>query len=528
MKVYPYKLMRVKLTSTDYLSVVFIGLFTCLGLPIVPLQAQNTSANTRIELQWLQTVASSNEQAFWLTRNDFGLLRDDGANTLTGLRLAQKLLSTDILDVSAGTQVVYNLARGDQAWLPMAWVKAEAFGLELQAGRFDMAWENPADPQLTSGDLRFGRASVPMPMVRLHTPDWVEIIPFFPTFQVKGMMLHGWLEDNRAVQDAFVHTKSAQLSLDLDGFRPRCGMTHMVQWGGNSRTGGELPSGFSDFVDVFFGRSGNENAPLSEQINVLGNHLGTWDMGFDWQSEEFEASFIWHHLFDDGSGQRMRNGSDGMLRTVLKRRDTGSQERHFVEEFVFEHINTTNSSGWGGSDSPDGSSLFDEFGFRLGGRETYYTNGIYANGWTYLGQPMHNPLFMTTTEANRWAPEGQQVNGTASYAATSILAHHVAWKGQLPDWIPGNLRYRQKTSIVRYYGNAGTIPRYFAPYRANDQVRSSDYAFYPDIVQFYVRLDIEKDWVWGNYPIQTTLSLAADRGEWHRTFGLSLGMLVQL
>lgn len=492
-------------------------------------------AQTSIRLGQVHTYASTQEQAYWLTRNDFGLLRDDGINLLNYAYLSHSIIKGKQLELESGATLAWNTMRSTQAWLPMAWVKASAFGLELQAGRFDMSWENPVDPQLSSGDLRFGRSSVPMPMIRIQSPNWIKPIPFFDTFQVKGMMLHGWLENARTVKNAFVHAKSAQFSLDLDGFRPRFGISHMVQWAGRRQDGAQLPASFDDFLRIFRGQSGDQNAPVDEQINVLGNHLGTWDMGFDWENESFIGSFVWHHLFEDGSGQRMRNGSDGMLRVSFQRKGA-KEERPFVKEFVFEHLNTTNASGWGPRDGPDLSTFFDEFGFRYGGRDPYYTHYIYQNGWTYLNQPMHHPFFMTTSEGLRWAPEGQQVQGgdaqrlvsTESFVSTSILAHHVGWSGYLPEWIPGGWQYRQRTSIVRYYGNMDVLPLYFAPYRADESVVSSDYAFYPDIVQYFTRVDFIRDWTWADRAVQTTFSLAMDRGEWHRTFGFGFAVEVSL
>lgn len=486
------------------------------------------SAQNEIKLGLIHTLSTQNEQAFWLTRNDFGLLRDDQANFLQFAQIESSIFSSKQFQLSSGGMVSWNAARSSQVWLPMGWIKATAWGIELEAGRFDMSWENPADPLLSSGDLRFGRSSVPMPMIRIQTPHWFQPIPFFELFEMKLMMLHGWMEDSRSVRNGFVHAKSGQFSLNLDGFRPRFGLTHMAQWGGISQNGARLPSSFDNFLRIFSIQGGGNDAPEGEQLNVLGNHLGSWDMGFDWESEQFQASFVWHHIFDDGSGQRMRNGSDGMLRVVVKHKEA-TNERSFVSEFVYEYLNTTTTSGWGGSDGPSSGEAFDPFGFRYGGRETYYTHGIYGNGWTYLGQPLHSPLFMRTSEALRWVPEGQIVSANPnSFASVNNLAHHIAWKGYLPAWVPGNWSYRHQMTAIRYYGNVGSFIRYLAPNRASDNIVSSDYAFYPDIVQYYARLDLIKDWKWAERAVQTTFSFAMDRGEWHRTFGFGLAIVVSL
>jgi|AntAceMinimDraft_12_1070368.scaffolds.fasta_scaffold07593_3 hypothetical protein len=512
------------------------GILTLFLTAIVPAKAQisfpslnrdslNTTAPS-FRLTSIQTIATTNEQAFWLTRNDLGLLDDDNLNSLLlldGFWRNTRSNNINELRIESGVSLAFNQLRTNQVVLPIGYVSVAYKGLKIEGGRFNMQWNQPFDTRISSGDLLYGISSTPIPMIRLGTEVPFAPIPVLSAFKISGFLLHGWFESSRVASNAFLHAKNFRAQLDLGDFTPFFGLTHNAQWGGNSSVNGPLPSGFSDFLDVFTGSSSNNvNAPEGERINVAGNHIGTWNMGFDVRSESMTTSVRFNHLFEDGSGQWMKNGSDGQIQIIVTKNKTfGDKFRSFVDQIVYEYINTTVASGWGTSDAPDSETKFDEFGFRFGGRDNYYNNGIYANGWTYLNQPIHNPLFMTVGEAQRWAPNSEQIVSTLGFASGSILAHHIGFRGAF-SLFGEDFRYRHKTSVVRYYGNSGTLPRFFAPYRANENVRSEDYAFFPEVEQYYARLDIEKSWLDRNIPLKTVLSLAIDRGEWHRTFGVGL------
>jgi hypothetical protein len=503
---------------------------------LVPAKAQVSFPDSRVDslkgnppsfkLSSIHTLASTNEQAFWLTRNDLGLLEDDNFNSLLLFDTYwRNSTSSDIqkLRYEFGGTVAFNQMRTNQVILPVGYLKVAYQGLKIEGGRFNMQWNQPFDTRISSGDLLYGISSTPIPMVRLSTEKPFAPIPFLNAFKISGFILHGWLEKSRTVSSAFLHAKSFRAQLDLGNFTPFFGLTHNAQWGGRLDGVGKLPSSLRDFREVFFGGStSNVEATGGQQTNVLGNHLGTWNMGFDIRSESMTTSVRFNHLFEDGSGQWMKNGSDGQIQIIItENKPSKGTSASFVDQFVYEYINTTVASGWGPSDAPDDDTKFDEFGYRFGGRDGYYRHGTYANGWTYLNQPIHNPLFMTVGEAQRWAPNNEQIVSTIGFASGSILAHHVGFRGAF-KLFGEHFKYRQKTSVVRYYGNSTVLPTFFAPYRPNENVRSEDYAFFPEVEQYYVRLDIEKSWNDKNLPIKTILSLAMDRGEWHRTFGLGL------
>lgn len=454
------------------------------------------AAEVIFKLSSIQTLASTSEQAFWVTINDLGLLDDDNCNSLLLLDGYWRNTNTSSiykLKLESCIALASNQMRRDQIILPIGFVCDAYKGLKLEAGRFNMQWNQNVDTRISSSDLLFGISFTPIPMIRLGTEKPFAPIPFIDTFIFSGFILHEWLVNSRTTRNANLHAKNFKAQLDLGNSHTFYRLTHNAQWTGDSSVLGALPSGFHDFIDLFTGSSSaNINAPDGEQINIAGNHIGTWNMGFDVRSESMTTSVRFNHLFEDGSGQWMKNGSDGQIQIIIKENTPkNSSSNSFVDQFVYEYIYIAVASGWATSDTPDNDTKFDDFGFRFSGRDNSYNNGVYTNGWTYLNQPIHNSLFMTVQEAQRWAPSNEQIVSTNGLASGSILAHHIGSRVAIKLFVE-DFRYRQKTSIVRYYVSSGVLPIFFEPYRSKDSVRSEDYAFFTEVEQYYVRLDIKK------------------------------------
>ena len=51
-------------------------------------------------------------------------------------------------------------------------------------------------------------------------------------------------------------------------------------WGGETENHGSQPQSLSDYFRVITFQSASKSGLPQEQINVLGNHLGVWDIGY--------------------------------------------------------------------------------------------------------------------------------------------------------------------------------------------------------------------------------------------------------
>jgi len=194
---------------------------------------------------------------------------------------------------------------------------------------------------------------------------------------------HYELNDDRFVRDTRVHYKKLGISWDYNTRNQLFfGIEHYAQWGGTSPEEGPQPTGFDDFVDVFFARRGSEEASNNDQINSLGNSLGVFKFEYTHSISSGTYKLYHHHPFEDGSGTRFQNFPDGIWGFYY----TPKTEKYtsILRGFIVEYVSTRNQSGATGR----------------GGRDNYFNNSIYRSGWTYDGNTIGLP-FITVPNNTR-------------------------------------------------------------------------------------------------------------------------------
>ncbi len=194
-------------------------------------------------------------------------------------------------------------------------------------------------------------------------------------FSIDAAIAHYVLNDDRIVDNARVHNKKLDI---IWNFKPNnsltAGIEHFSQWAGNSSIAGQQPSDFSAFIDVFFARSGGEEASTNDQLNSLGNSLGFYKLAYDLKTSSGKYSLYHHHPFEDGSGTRLRNFPDGIWGFYYTLDDTSYTS--VLEGFLLEYVSTVSQSGR----------------FGRSGRDSYFNNRIYRSGWTYEGNVIGLPF----------------------------------------------------------------------------------------------------------------------------------------
>ena len=198
----------------------------------------------------------------------------------------------------------------------------------------------------------------------------------------------------------------------------------MVIWGGETKEYGSQPSTFQDFLKVIFAFPGGKNSIYQEQENSLGNHLGSWKLGFI--NKFFELYF--EHPFEDESGARwLLNEFDGLYGINIKQKKIP-----YLHNITYEYLNTMNQSGSeGASDSTYGW-------------DNYYNHYIYQYGWTNKGRVIGNPLFTIGSNEGRYGERQYIINNR-------IKAHHFGFQGEIFD------RGAYKI-LFTYSENFGTYP----------------------------------------------------------------------
>ena len=296
---------------------------------------------------------------------------------------------------------------------------------------------------ITGGNMMWSSNARNIPGVNLKS-DWIYPLKWFA---FRGNLAHYKMIDSRSVQGTLLHDKSLEVRFDItSGLAVCAGLEHIAQWGGVSRKYGPQPSSFSDYVRVFFAQSGGRDASVSDQTNVIGNHLGREFIRMEWKDDRFGLVFQYDKPFEDGSGVRFQNFPDGVwtLKYDLKDR------KAFVTEVVYEFINTTWQSGPlherpATEEEMKGQDPSDPFyGYiSLKGRDDYFNNSMYMSGWTNHGRVIGLPLL------------GGLVYGddgvVTEISCNRVRAHHLGVGGNLNERCP----YAFKSTYSRNYGRYG-------------------------------------------------------------------------
>ncbi|MFC4633327.1 capsule assembly Wzi family protein [Dokdonia ponticola] len=191
---------------------------------------------------------------------------------------------------------------------------------------------------------------------------------------------HYSLNDDRFVENARVHYKNLFFNWDINSQSSlRIGLQHVAQWAGSSPLRGEQPDGFSDFVKIFFGRGGGEEASFSDQVNVLGNHMGSYSINYKRKlSNALDIDVYYQTLFEDRSGIELNNFPDGVWGLQINRNDS-----KLMKGVLYEYIQTVSQSGRPRAVQNDGQQS---------GGDNYFINGTYLSGWTYEGRTIGLPF----------------------------------------------------------------------------------------------------------------------------------------
>ncbi len=316
-------------------------------------------------------------------------------------------------------------------------------------------WPELKDPELSSGAMVEGGNARPVPQVRLEIPEYVTVPGTKGWFALKGHIAYGRFTDDRwqrdfaaagtnYLTDVLYHSKAIyfrvgnrrRFPLELD-----FGLHMASQFGGkvwaydgdrHARLLYDLPSGVSDALSMIIPSAGGSDTPSGEQVNVYGNHVGSWNVAFTaYPTEGWRVRLYYEHLFEDHSQMffqygRWRDGHIGV--------QVDFPRNPWLSTLVWEGLGTKDQSG---------PILYDGYAgampeYQVSANDDYYNNGLYL-GWQHWGMGMGNPL-LPGPLYNR--------NGVITFRSNRVLAQHVGLRGRpVPDW-----SWRVLMSYARHWG----------------------------------------------------------------------------
>lgn len=316
----------------------------------------------------------------------------------------------------------------------------------------------------------------PLPEVNFSMPAYT-IVPFTRGWlQVKGDFAFGrsfdkdYLKDYTSasskpsiyIDNILWHHKSAFLRIeDTANNSPlfgTLGLEHWAQWGGTSTDPkvGKQPQSIKDFMRIVFGREGGEGSTVSDMINVLGNHYGSYYLGLGYKFRDASVLQAYHqHYFEDKSGTVFANGIDGLWGIEFN-----TKQLPWLKKVVVEFLTTKNQSG------PMHFIDFDreKYSGRGGGADNYYNNGEYTTGVSYFNRGIGSPLLISP-EYNGGGEIGFKNNRVQSWhlGAEGNISSQVAYRLLLTTMEGWGRAYKpflaKKSSVATLFEAAYSHPR---------------------------------------------------------------------
>ncbi|MEX0660231.1 MAG: capsule assembly Wzi family protein [Balneolaceae bacterium] len=404
----------------NYLSILFLISFFFAGF-------QHSSAQLNTSIDLIGVISAGDQTPFWLQSNQNGIYSADGNQFLSRFQAYGKEDINPNIRFLYGTDLVVRPGVESSIWFNQGFIKLQAHGIELSAGRFQNS-SSTHHKRLSMGSLGVSGNATPIPQVRLGLIDWTSL-PFTQDYiQIKGHLAHGWMGNNRVTDDVLYHEKmgharfGGDLPLNLYG-----GVVHYATWGGNNNPRfGDLPSSSKDFWRVFFAVGGDDTAPPGEESYMLGNHLGAWDFGFFLDVADVDVKAYRQFPLETKNNLKFKSPQDALTGVSV----TFGEELDFpIKEFVYEHLYTKWQNGPLRPNT--GPNQRDEFQ----GNENYYNHTIYQTGWVYEDRTIGNALFTPR-------PDNQGVSNNR------IVAHHVG--------LTSSVKNVTITSRATFSRNSGT------------------------------------------------------------------------
>lgn len=415
--------------------------------------------------------------SYWHQVNRLGALTNTPSISFSLIRKKQSL-------EFALKSIIYN-NKWNKSLIQIGYLSKKINDYELKIGRWNE--KLTSESILSTGSLIRGNNTIPIPQITFLLPNYKKIQMLKTQFFIKGGYSHGWLSKGSYIKAPFLHEKYFYLKKHFNNqVELEVGIFHEAIWGGQTIEYGLQPQNFSDYLRVVFGQSGSKDAYLGEQINVLGNHLGIWDVSIKKIYHSKQYKFYFQHPFEDKSGAFQyffdelkqfkipKNSFDGLFGFELNHKD-----RKLFSTLVYEYLNTMHQSGSLSASKSDSTY----------GRDNYFNHYIYQSGWTYKNKIIGNPLFSV----------GNSKSKNQIYIINNrIKSHHIGVSGYLKS----NLRYKILLTKSKNYGTYDDRENFTGnekKYQFYNGLNQTSALFQFDFIQFMKKIDIQ-------------ISYAIDRG----------------
>ncbi|MDT0689845.1 capsule assembly Wzi family protein [Salegentibacter sp. F188] len=394
------------------LKILFVLIF------FIQFKATSQNLQYSLDINSYGTAYSKEESPFWIHSNKRGRVNE--SSNLTGwINGEAQYFITENASIEVGMGLLYHDGYNSKLKFDESYLSFENSWLNITAGRKQRE-ELFLGLSASNESILWSLNARPLLGFRIETTK-----PVF-LFNDHGIGFTGsfgeyYLDDERFVQNVRVHHKSFNLVYKSAGnFQLSAGLQHFVQWAGVSPEYGKLSDGWEDYLRIFLGGQGDNEAGVAE--NAEGNQIGSYEVKLKTELSDYKIELLYNHLFEDGSGRMLFNTPDGRYGIFIE--DTYKlSENNWIKALMYELYYTLDQS--------EGSGTTD-------GDDNYFSHNLYKSGWTYENRIIGMP-FITMND-----------NRIRVYNNT-LVAHHLGITGMAFNSYP----YKLLNSYRINYGYKG-------------------------------------------------------------------------
>ncbi len=418
----------------------------------------------------VQASASNSKTPLWLNANKYGLSSLDKNNGYVRFSAIRPVVADSArswkwgygVDVAVAANYTSTLVV-QQAFAELRWKHG---ALEIGSKERKMELKKQT---LSSGSQTLGVNARPVPQVRIALPEYWTL-PFAKGWiQMKGHIAYGMMTDGNWQKDftggqhkysdhVIYHSKAgyirmgntrkpSHLSIEL-------GLEMAAEFGGNAykETANGLEKqptevNIKGFWHAFVPSGADSRDGL--YANVAGNHLGSYVMRINYDTESWTARLYADHFFEDHSQMFFLDyngygdGVDWMkkkdfrffhyaIKDMMLGAELNLKNGRWIRNIVLEYLYTKYQSG------PYNHDHTINIADHVAGVDDYYNHDIYG-GWQHWGQVIGNPLYRSPIYNS---------DGKVQVENNRFIAYHMGLDGQPTS----RLGYRALVSYQKGWG----------------------------------------------------------------------------
>jgi len=394
---------------------------------------------------------------FWLRSNQYGSIPIDGASfSLIGSVSKDYDLSGDkFFDWGTSFEGRANLGQGSNLTLIEGYGKVRLGIFELRAGRSKEIM-GICDTTLSSGSFSISGNNLGIPKVEVSVPEFFIIPGLGQLFAVKGNFSHGWMgeysvrkdggDEDTVLVKTFLHQKSLYGRFGKPSWNLKLygGFNHQVMWGNEQESFNNdfTLSPMTTFLYVLVGKNFNNG---SIQATRPGDHLGSLDIGVEYEFNEIKLLVYRQNFYEAGGLAHLANIQDGLNGISIEKLQSNDNQGIW-KKINFEFLYTKNQAWdlW----LPETSNRY----------ENYYNHYFYINGWSYKGIGLGTPFISSKNDTRAElasAPDDYFINNR-------LIAFNLGCQGMVK-----NIEYIFRASWSRNYGTYITTDEEQSPIISN-------------------------------------------------------------